>query len=422
MYNQNKVLSLHLLGFLCLTLLFFIPVDIFGKKRDIDKIVEAIHKKILSVDSHTDTPLRLMQPGFDITVRHDAAKDHSKLDFPRMKEGDLDAAFFGVFVSQGKRDDEGNRKAKQRAFDLFDTIHSMLKKCPRIAGLALSPDDALKLKKEGKRAVFIGVENGYPVGTDIDMIQGLYNRGARYITLCHTKNNDICDSSTDTVEFNGLSEFGTNVVKMMNRVGMMIDVSHISDKSFYDVLSITKAPVIASHSCAKALCNNPRNMTDSMLVALAENGGVIQMCILSDYVKSPQPNPVRDSVRAALRKRYNNFDNLPDSVMKVARKEWYAVDEKYPQKLATVSDVVDHIDHIVKIAGIDHVGIGTDFDGGGGVTGCFDVSEMKNITKELLLRGYSESDIRKIWGGNLMRVMEKVCKVAKSLNKPCGCG
>ena len=391
------------------------------KEKEIDKKVDKIHQKILSVDSHTDTPLRLMQPGFDLSVRHDPVKDHSKVDFPRMKEGCLDAAFFGVFVSQGKRNPEGNQKARQRALLLFDTIDSMLKRYPDLAGLALTPDDAWQLRKEGKAAIFIGVENGYPIGKDIDMVKILYDRGARYITLCHTKNNDICDSSTDTVEFNGLSEFGVNVVKVMNRTGMIIDVSHISDKSFYDVLSVSKAPVIASHSCARALCNNPRNLSDSMLVALAENDGVIQMCILSDYVKTPLPNPARDSARASLRKKFNNFDNLGEVEMKAARKEWYALDDLFPQKLATVSDVVDHIDHIVAVAGIDHVGIGTDFDGGGGVTGCFDVSEMKNITRELLKRGYSEGDIQKIWGGNLMRVMKKVNKVSKNLNKPCGC-
>ena len=356
-----------------------------GKEKDIDKRVEEIHKKILSVDSHTDTPLRLMKPGFDISVRNDPVKDHCKVDFPRMKEGKLDGAFFAVFTSQGKRDPEANEVVKRKAMVLFDTIYSMLARNKDIAGLALCPDDAIKLKKEGKRAIFIGVENGYPIGTDIDMVKILFDRGARYITLCHTKNNDICDSSTDTTEFNGLSEFGTNVVKIMNRVGMMIDVSHISDKSFFDVLSISKAPVIASHSCSRALCNNPRNMSDSMLEALAQNGGVIQMCILGSYVKA-LGNTSKDTARAS------------------------------------VSDVVDHIDHIVKVAGIDHVGIGTDFDGGGGVAGCDDVSEMKNITRELLKRGYSEGDIKKIWGGNLMSVMEKVSKVCKNLNKPCGCG
>jgi membrane dipeptidase len=388
---------------------------------DLDKKVAEIHKRILTVDSHTDTPLHLMDPGFDMSKKHDPGKDHSRIDFPRMKEGGLDAAFFGVFVSQGKRNPEGNTRAMNRADAIFDSIYSMLAKFPDDAGLAVSPSDAYRLKRQGKRAVFIGIENGYPIGNDLSLIKAYYAKGARYITLCHTKNNDICDSSTDSTEFDGLSEFGKNVVKYMNKTGMMVDVSHISDKSFYDVIELSKAPVIASHSCARALCDNPRNMDDDMLRALAKNGGVIQMCILSAYVKKQQRNPVRDSAVAALRKRYRNFDDLSKTEMEEARKAWDALDDDYPRELATVSDVVDHIDHIVKVAGIDHVGIGTDFDGGGGVKDCYDVSQMKNITRELVRRGYSTGDIRKIWGGNLMRVMKKVNKVAKRMNPPCDC-
>jgi len=185
-------------------------------------------------------------------------------------------------------------------------------------------------------------------------------------------------------------------------------VSHISDQSFYDVIQLSKVPVIASHSCARALCDNPRNLSDDMLKALARNNGVIQMCILSDYVKKPLPNPERDSARLAVRKKYNNFQDLKDEQWEAASADWHAVDDKFPQQLANVSDVVDHIDHLVKIAGINHVGIGTDFDGGGGVEGCKDVSEMGNITLEMVKRGYSKKDIKKIWGGNLMRVMKDV--------------
>jgi len=190
----------------------------------------------------------------------------------------------------------------------------------------------------------------------------------------------------------------------------MIDVSHASDQSFYDVIKLSKVPVIASHSCSRALCDNPRNLTDDMLRALAKNNGVVQMCILSDYVIKPLPFPERDSARMAVRKKYNNFQDLTDAQWETASADWKAVDEKFPRPLASVSDVVDHIDHMVKIAGINHVGIGTDFDGGGGVEGCKDVSQMGNITLELVKRGYSEKDIKKIWGENLMRVMTEVAK------------
>ena len=194
---------------------------------------------------------------------------------------------------------------------------------------------------------------------------------------------------------------------------MLVDISHASDETFYDVIELSKAPIIASHSCSRAMCDNPRNLTDDMLKKLAENGGVIQMCILSNYVKAPEANPELDKARDELQKKYGSFLDMTDEERAKYRQERRALRTKYPSKLANVSDVVDHIDHIVKVAGIDHVGIGTDFDGGGGVEGCNDVSEMGNITLELVKRGYSENDIKKIWGGNFMRVFREVEKVAK---------
>ncbi|MEI6681405.1 MAG: dipeptidase [Bacteroidota bacterium] len=387
----------------------------------LEKKAAAIHRAVFTIDTHTDTPMRLMQKGFDLSVRHDPRTDYSKSDFPRMKEGGMDGVFFAVFVSQGPRTAEGNEKVRQKAIAIFDTIHAAVGRNHALAELVVSPDGLWKIKKEGRRAIFIGIENGYAIGRDLSLISTYYLRGARYITLCHTKNNDICDSSTDTIEHNGLSQFGYEVVQEMNHVGMMVDVSHISDKSVKDVLAFTKAPVIASHSCSKAICNNPRNLPDDLLKAIARNGGVVQMCILSDYVKASAPNPARDSARSAVRKKYHDFDGLSEDEMKVARDEWNKVNERFPQKLATVSDVADHIDHMVKVAGISHVGIGTDFDGGGGVEGCYDVSEMGNITLELVRRGYSESDLRKIWGGNLIRVMKKTAKVAWQYQLHCRC-
>ncbi len=407
--------------FTLIALLLMYPAFSQLSDQEIDQKAEKIHKKYLTVDSHTDAPLQLTVKGFDIAETHDPGRDHSTVDFPRMKAGGLDAAFFAVFVSQGKRTPEGNAKAKAKADLLFDTLYSVINRYPDLAEMAFTPADAYQLKKHGKRAIFIGIENGYPIGNELSLIQSYYSRGARYITLCHTRNNDICDSSTDSVGFDGLSVFGKNVVLFMNKVGMMVDISHASDKSFYDVISLSKAPVIASHSCARALCDNKRNLDDDMLRALAKNGGVIQMCILSDYVKKPDPNPARDSARTLLIKKFDNFDGLPEDQKEILRNEWNVLEQKFPRKLATVSDVVDHIDHIVKVAGIDHVGIGTDFDGGGGVEGCRDVSQMKNITKELIRRGYSAKDIGKIWGGNLMRVMKKVKRVSKRLNPACNC-
>lgn len=385
------------------------------------KRAERIHASAITIDSHNDTPLRMMQEGFNMAVRHDARKEYSKVDFIRMKEGGLDGAFFALFISQGPRNAEANEKVKHRMLRLFDTLDAVVQRNGEIAVTVTRAGQVNKVEKMAKRAVFLGIENGYAIGNDLSLLSTYYLRGARYVTLCHTKNNDICDSSTDTVEHNGLSPFGYEVVREMNQLGIMVDVSHISDKAVMDVLSVSRAPIIASHSCAMALCNNPRNLTDELIRSIAAKGGVIQMCILSDYVKTPEPNSERDSARAAVRKQFRNFDDLTDAEMKVARAAWTEVNKRFPAKLATVADVVNHIDHMVKVAGIDHVGIGTDFDGGGGVEGCFDVSEMGNITLELVKRGYSAGEIKKIWGGNLLRVMKKNERIADAYRRDCHC-
>ena len=373
-----------------------------------EEIANRIHAKALTVDSHTDSPWYLLQGGFNMDERHDFSNGGSRLDFPRMKEGGLDAVFMAAFVGQRERNEEGYLNAKERVTATIDSILAHLATRGATSGLALVPADAYRLEKEGKRIVFIGIENGYAIGLDLNNIEGFYSKGARYITLCHTKNNDICDSSTDSTEFNGLSDFGIEVVREMNRTGMMIDVSHISDSSFYEVLSLSSAPVIASHSCARAVCDHPRNLSDDMLRKLAENRGVVQMCILSDYVKKPEPYPARDSAFQAVKDKYGNFYNLTPEQEKMAWKDWDRVDSLFPVNLATIADVVDHIDHIVEIAGIDNVGIGTDFDGGGGLADCEDVSKLGGITLELVKRGYTEEEIIKIWGGNIMRVMNEV--------------
>lgn len=376
------------------------------KKKDAE-YVNKLHDKILTVDSHTDTPLRFTREGYDFFKRQDPYQDGTKIDLPRMQEGKLDGVFLAVFLGQRERTEQGYIKAKSRSYEVFDSIYAHLERGKKNIALALDPRDFKRIVRKGKHAIFIGLENGYPIGLDISMVDTFYNLGARYITLCHTKNNDICDSSTDEdgPEFNGLSDFGYEVTKRMNELGMMIDVSHASDEAFYDVIEVSTKPVIASHSCARALCDNPRNLDDDMLRALAKNKGVIQMCILSAYVEEPEPDPLRDSAKNAVYETHGNYYDLDEKGRQAFLNDWYAVDQVYPPKLADVSKVVDHIDHIVEVAGIDHVGIGTDFDGGGGVEDCYDVSEIKNITAELVNRGYSRREIEKIWSGNLMRVM-----------------
>ena len=299
---------------------------------------------------------------------------------------------------------------------MIDATYNACKKYSEMAEVAITPDDAYRLENLGKRAIFIGMENGFPIGTDINRVKEFYDRGVRYITLCHSSNNDICDSSTDKkgAEYNGLSKFGEEVVNEMNRLGMMIDVSHISDKSFYDVIKLSKAPVIASHSSVRSIAHHNRNMTDDMIKTLAKNGGVIQICLLDDYIKDPDTTTVYYQKRKELNLIYDTkYDSLTDDQKKELRNEWRALKEKYPKPLPTVSDCVDHIDYVKNLVGIDYVGIGSDFDGGGGLDGCADVSEFPNITAEMLKRGYTEDEIRKVWGGNFFRVFKEVEKLAQ---------
>ena len=379
------------------------------------------HDQALTVDTHCDTPMKLLEKGWDIGRYHRPGQPGSGCqDLIRMKEGGLDASFFAVFVAQGPRTDEGNAQAREKAVAILDAIDAMFKKYPELCGLAVAPADARRLEKQGKRAIFIGMENGYPLGHDPALIDYFYKRGVRYVTLAHTADNDICDSSTDRKdpEDRGLSEWGRQVVRRLNELGVMVDVSHVSDRSFFDVLALTKAPVIASHSCARAIANSPRNLTDDMLLALKKNGGVIQLCILRDYVKQPPPNPEREKAFEAFHKKidetYGGWGNVKDPAEHdKLEAEYDALDARYPEPPVYVKDAVDHIDHIVRLIGIDHVGIGTDFDGGGGLADCSDVTQLKNITIELARRGYGRKEIAKIWGGNVLRVMQQVIDFAK---------
>lgn len=373
-----------------------------------------IHKKVLTLDTHADTPLRMIQPGFDMAERHDPNETGSKVDYPRMKEGGLDAIFFAAFVAQDIRDEQGNDRAKALCLQMIDSIITSTERNSDIVGLALNPKDAYELEKEGKRAIYIGIENGYPIGNDVSNVEEFYNKGVRYITLVHSSNNDIADSATDPngSEHGGISDLGVEVINEMNRLGIMVDVSHGSDSLFYDAIKYSKAPIIASHSNARSVTNHRRNMSDEMLRLIAENGGVVQLTMLADYLRENPVNEERDNAISVLREKANASRNLTDEQRAKLRKSLQKIYEKYPAPPATVSHVVDHIDHIIKIAGIDHVGIGCDFDGGGGIQGVFDASEVMNITIEMVKRGYSESDIEKIWGGNLIRVFEEVQELA----------
>ncbi len=366
--------------------------------------VHRIHQRMLTLDTHADAPIMMQKPGFDVGVRHDTKRDRSQIDFPKMKDGGMDAMFFAVYTAQGPRTVAGHAEAKRNALNQFDLIQQALKKYPNLAETATTPADAYRIEKAGKRAVFIGMENGYPVGEDLSLVKTYFDLGCRYITLSHFANNAICDSSTDPDGpiHNGLSAFGRQVVQEMNRLGMMVDISHTSDKTFYDVLALSKSPVIASHSNARALCDFPRNMTDEMIRAIGKNGGVVQVNFVSDYLKKPSAEFQVAKTKFRMARVGKVLSPEQQTRLEAASDSLSTV---FAPERASVASIVDHIDHIVQVAGIDHVGIGSDFDGGGGVNGLEDVSQIENLTAELLRRGYSEKDIAKIWGANLLRVL-----------------
>ena len=401
---MKKPVSLILL----LTFIFFSSM-IFAE--DPGKSAREIHEKALTVDTHCDTPMNMLDENFDIGIRHEAPQ--SRVDFPRMKEGGVDAMFFAAFTGQRARTAENTEKAYQTANDMINVIYAACGKYSDMAEVATSADDAMRIQSLGKRAIYIGMENGFPIGTDIHRVKEFYDRGVRYITLCHSSNNDICDSSTDKdgAEHNGLSKFGKKVVREMNKLGMMVDVSHISDKSFFDVIKLSKSPVIASHSSVRSIAHHNRNMTDEMIKALAKKGGVIQICLLDSYIKDPDTTTVRYQKEMELRQIFaTKFDAMSVDEQNELRNQWRSLDEKYPKEQPTVADCVDHIDYVKNLVGIDYVGIGSDFDGGGGLDGCADVSQFPNLTEEMLKRGYTEEEIQKVWGGNFFRVFKAVEK------------
>lgn len=352
-------------------LLFLLGCNGTPSEEQLMKKAEKLHSRITSLDTHNDTPMAFLSKRRKVDI---GQKDSLlQVDLVKMKEGFLDGTFFAAFVWQSPRTDSIYEIVPAKTFRTIDSIYAQIGRNQELAEIATEPEDLARLKKAGKRAIYIGIENGFAIGRDLENIRRFKERGVNYITLCHSYNNDICDSSSDTItEHNGLSDFGREVVKEMNRCGIMVDVSHIAEKSFYDVVAETQVPVIATHSAVKALCNHDRNMTDDQLRKLKENGGVIQIAVFDKYIKEGGH--------------------------------------------ANVKDVADHIDYAVKLIGIDHVGIGTDFDGGGGVEGCNNASELKNITVELLRRGYNEEDIAKIWSQNALRVMTKAREYAQKTN------
>lgn len=331
----------------------------FIEEARIFRQAKELHQRIVTLDSHTDTPM--IFPGhFNI-----GEKQGEKVNLPFMEEGRIDAAFMVAYIPQGERDEASLAKATAYAEERLKEVIRQEQLNPTRMGIARTPDDLLRLKQAGKKAIFLGIENGYALGKDVNNVRKFCDMGVSYITLCHNGDNDLCDSARGKGEWKGLSPLGKQMVAEMNRLGVMVDISHAAESTFYDVLACSRYPIIASHSSARALCNHPRNLTDDQLKAIAGQGGVVQLCLYKGFINEEA--------------------------------------EK-----ASVSDAIRHINHMVDLIGVEHVGIGSDFDGDGELIGCRASNELINITMHLLKEGYSETDISRIWGGNFLRVMRQV--------------
>jgi membrane dipeptidase len=367
-----------------------------------------LHDRAIVVDSHDDTTQRMFfDQTFDITARH---KD-GNIDVPRMREGGLDALFFSIWAPS----DVTGQPAVTRALGLIDAVHKAVKAHPGELMLATTAADVRRAAADHKIAALMGMEGGHMINDDLKLLRKYAALGVRYLTLTHFKNNNWADSSTDTPKHNGLSPFGKDVVRELNTLGVMVDISHVSDKTFYDALAITKAPVIASHSSARAIANHPRNMTDDMMRALAKNGGVIMInyhaAFLSEEfrVASEKKSGNVVAAMAALSKKCGG--NEACSTLEGERIDHEAMANGTLPKV-TWETIVEHIDHAVKVAGADHVGLGSDFDGATMPLGMEDASKLPKITDALLKKGYSDADVEKILGGNILRVMEQVERAA----------
>jgi membrane dipeptidase len=392
-----------------------------------------IHEEVITIDTHTDINIKNFTDSLNYTMDL-----NTQVNLPKMEAGGLDVAWFIVYTGQDTLTAEGYAKAHDNAMAKFNAIHKLCEEiAPDRIALALNSGDVRRIADSGKKVAMIGVENAYPVGEELGNIEKFYKSGARYMSLSHNGHSQFSDSNTgeqDSVWLhNGLSELGKEAVKEMNKVGIMIDVSHPSKEAMKQMIALTKAPIIASHSSARALCDHSRNLDDEQLLLMQENNGVVQTVAFTSYLNTGKSKARADYMKSVYKHvadsmgvdwfERSEFGNLTD-----AQQEAYM--ENYPRITASadelvksrkdvpegvdVSDFVDHIDYMVNLIGIDHVGISSDFDGGGGIEGWSNASETFNVTLELVKRGYTEEEIGKLWGGNLLRVMDEVQKPGHS--------
>jgi membrane dipeptidase len=370
-----------------------------------ERAVTELHRDALVFDAHCDTAMRLVgEERIDLGERHDSGH----MDLPRMAEGGLDAQIFACWLDPGLPEDQWIKRIMQ----MIDGVWEQAERYPDKLEIALAGSDVERIVGEGKAAAILGIEGGHAITNDLGVLRNYYRLGVRCMTLTWNNTNDWADSSTDTIRWGGLNELGRDVVREMDRLGMIIDCSHVSDSTFFDVLEVSENPILISHSCVRALCDVPRNVSDEQLAALGKNGGVI--CI--NYFPGFLDSEYWDAVSVMWEEFHRDIDELAGDYDGDKGRAWKELRPEFHRRmgevpLPPVSVLVDHIEHAVSVAGIDHVGLGSDFDGiSFGPEGLEDVSKLPAITGELVRRGYPVEDIRKILGGNLLRLFEAVCR------------
>jgi membrane dipeptidase len=399
---------LRKLALLSLALAAALPVHALADT--VSDRARALHARVLTLDTHLDTPMNLSRPGWSILEDHRAEGSFSQVDYPRMVEGGLDGGFWVIYTGQGDRSVDANRKARDQALGRLVEIREMLARHPDQFELALTAEDARRIKAAGRKVVFISIENATPLATDPSLLSFFHAQGVRMLGITHIGNNEFGDSSNpregEAGEWGGLSPAGKALVAEANRLGIVLDQSHAADAVFDDLIALSKVPFVLSHSSADAVYEHPRNIDDERLRRLAAHGGVIQVNALGAYLVHTPANAER---QAALRELYaaaGGRGGSPEALRELARKR-EQIERLYPVPEATFDDYMQHLLHILQVAGPDHVGIGADWDGGGGVQGMADVSQLPRITEALLKAGYSEAQIANIWGGNILRVLDQ---------------
>ncbi|MHA7901355.1 MAG: dipeptidase [Henriciella sp.] len=369
---------------------------------------DAFHESIAVFDSHLDTPALFHNPEYDFSVRGSFEEDGTHVDLPRMNEGGLDGGFWVIFTRQGPLDEASYAAARTHGLMRQTAIREFAARYHDEVELAFSADDVEAILEAGKKVVFQSMENSYPLGTDVSLLEHFYIGGLRMIAPVHFANNQFADSATDINQiYDGLSPLGEELVREANRLGLVLDGSHASDATVRDMMALSTTPIILSHTGAKAIYDHPRNIDDALLLELADNGGVIQMNIFGGYLEELIPSPERVAALEVLNETYGtNTAEMDPETLAAWNEARTELNRLYPRPRSTYEKFMEHTFHVLELIGPEHVGISGDWDGGGGVDGMSDVSMLQKITRDLLGAGYSKEDVEKIWGGNMMRLVK----------------